>query len=792
MFGREGGAFPVSLSCGKNRIFSSEEPALHLKLSDGRILHPFLPKGFTPLKKRIDSEDILQFDRVPFIDEEGKDFEKLFLSQRYEFTGDGIVFAQTSLVFEDYALDAPDIVSCSLSFALDFSSFANVAVPYGASPDLASCSGMGSIEGVFPGIRRTFNFSYEREDGRGGYFELFMEGPKGILSSDTDSSLAENCESSIMQSGSMSIISWEFLKKPVKLSRNMDFRMLIKWGCLAAESPVSRRNPPLRLYHWIECFEERIPTRECIRLLAAAGADALILHEQWRCDVSGIAFPWDAQKLRECIDEAHKNNIRIVLYVRGHNETTIDNDEGAFFDIYLKKDFDGLYADFGGAWNCVNPDFKKFYLKWKSLRKRVGKYGLLYSHTGGLFSGVGLTPGIIDGYVFGEGENGSVTRDSFTHKNLSGAMLTTGSFWTAAFPHYGAERTVAFMASAGQYPHVPLGRQFLESSLAHPTCPGINDLYLRPLWKLYGILKGTRDLEIYNEFNSSGIIENPDRNANGVYLVLDRDKELALLVISDLSGKASECKITVNWDKLSFSLKRKTLYLLEPEKNSPGKAVPSSPRKVFSFSLAPYQCIGFLLGEGAKEDVSERLGEYEKPYCALSSEAEEYLCVLSEQKRIRENLGFPAKNYYVRLTLPQPPIPCVCNRSFYAMTHEVGIDRNGSFISLGYITREGFTNTLPPQSELLKPCETTPWINVRKFLREEGPVLLGIRSYWQNGPKCIPYFHSLINIDVSPTPKDPGSTTCFHFMNEVEVDRSILHFRVNLTSKTTKNRINSN
>ena len=77
----------------------------------------------------------------------------------------------------------------------------------------------------------------------------------------------------------------------------------MQWGWLFAATPVRRRLPPMRMYHLLDYFEYRTPTREQARQIAAAGADIVIIHETWRLDVGGGSFPYCRERLREFISE---------------------------------------------------------------------------------------------------------------------------------------------------------------------------------------------------------------------------------------------------------------------------------------------------------------------------------------------------------------------------------------------------------------------------------------------------------------------------------------------------------
>ncbi len=84
---------------------------------------------------------------------------------------------------------------------------------------------------------------------------------------------------------------------------------------------------------------------------------------------------------------------------------------------------------------------------------------------------------------------------------FSGFNAVCGTMWTAAFPEYGTSAMIPFLASTGQFPHSPLGTQLPTSSLVHPPEPGTNDVFLRALWRLWGLFHDERDITVGNEHN---------------------------------------------------------------------------------------------------------------------------------------------------------------------------------------------------------------------------------------------------------------------------------------------------
>ncbi|MBQ9338463.1 MAG: hypothetical protein IJS14_14325 [Lentisphaeria bacterium] len=760
---------------------SKEKYPLEIRLGNGKTLHPVIPPGYREEHYRLEDHERVQFDRIPFADQEGNPFASMFLTTRYEFWDDGTVFANSYFVCEKYLPDFT-IRSYAFNFTLDLSGFEETAVPVGVPADFGRfCSGAADGSWKQDGIRTNFNFSCRRKDGPDAYVEIFMEDAPSLERKH------EHRTTSLTWQDRRAAVTWDFQSEEAAPSRDFEWAQLNSWGFLFRSAPQQRRNPPLRMYHLIDNYEGRMPSLRTLRLMAEAGADAVVLHEAWRSDPVNFAVPWDPKALRDFIEEAHRLAIRVVLYIRGHRELTTEEDCCDWFGMYLKADWDGLYADFGGAHNGLIDGkirYRLHYLKIRRIRKVLGKYGLFYAHCGMLSSGIGLTPELIDGYVSGEGERGALGSGRFIHEHISGSCLTNGTFWTAAFPHYGDGRMVPFMASAGQYPHAPLGTQWKSSSLSHPGVPGINDLYLRGLWKLWGTFKFMRDLTYYTDYNSIGVLDDPDRGNTGAYLQLAPEKKCALLILSNFSNRPRRCSVTVRWEKTVFRGLEKNckVYRLTPDSRSPGKAMPYDSVTDFSLDLPGHAVGGFLLGE--ESFLAEAVRDFERPYPAASEEQEAYLREVAVQRKYREMPDRPEEELYMKMVMPEAHVPFICVKDFHSLEHRVGtMDGNGKFVQLGYITKRGFTKEKPAPEDWVWAEEESPWISLRELFPEGGRHNVVIRSYGVTICEGE-YFHSLHTLILSPA-KDRNSAGArtLVFCNEVEPERENFHFPVWLTER---------
>jgi hypothetical protein len=231
------------------------------------------------------------------------------------------------------------------------------------------------------------------------------------------------------------------------------------------------------MFHYFS-NQRRYPTPDCVRKMAAAGADVVTFHENWRSDTINGGTPYDPRALREMVATAHDCGMRVALYVRGYEHAEVE-EKTDWFPRFLERDRDGLYVDGGGADSYRTPKnidyvggrihFRGWYLDARARRERVGKYGLVFAHSGTTFSAVGMTDGLVTGYVSGEGERGVVIKSREHHAYYSCSRIVPATMWTAAFPEYGTAAMVPYLASTGQFPHVALGAQFETMTSRAPS-----------------------------------------------------------------------------------------------------------------------------------------------------------------------------------------------------------------------------------------------------------------------------------------------------------------------------------
>ena len=745
---------------------------LTLTLADGRTLSPAFGTGTETLTRRKGTAQIVEFNHLMLSDDAGHAEPGFSLCLRYELYDDGTAF--TDAFFLGESLPVPALKGFELKIPLSLSEFETVRWSLAYRPkkvdgaliqtsaperELPPGKNRKCEHGIFP----LAGFNMWMKDGPSCYAEFFMEGDNVPAGDPADN------ESSITWENGNPVMRWNFLTKEVRPECG-PWQWRNRWGWVIAPASQSRRLPPLPMYHYFDNLAH-YPTDEAMEAMAASGAQVLILHENWRTDVQNGAQPYDSVRFRQIVDQAHRHGLRVMLYIRG-NEQSIVEENGEWFANLLQYDRDGLYMDYGGPFHWMSPPdeiyqggkifFRRHYLENVDRRKIVGPNGLFYSHTGPMFSALGMTGGTIDGYVSGEGERGLLVRSRLDHAYFSMATVCPGTMWTAAFPEYGEPRMVPFLAATGQSPHVPLGTQFPSSSLSHPAAPGINDVNFRPLWKLWNLMKGTENLRIFNDYNCCGIFARSEKVSH--YLMSAGDRMVC--IFANFTDTPLEVDPFV--DFAAAGIETGPLHLCLPTVESPGEVLPFDGKP---FSLGPY-------GIGAICSGKLDIPEYEKPYPPLPEICRKHLANVEEQRRYRAGLG-SAPEWWVRLSIPDLPIAYETSMivDLYDNRYELCEETPEGLRKLGYLGRSGFQQEMTPKEDFIVNGTESVWIPLRGVVGP-GEHKLVLRSlhrgdlYYVNSP-----FYSFVVLDVTNKQNGPGSR--IEFMNELESERSELHFTLN-------------
>ena len=731
---------------------------------DGRVLYPACGSGTEIRTRDRDRARIIEFDDLALTDVAGNAEAGLRLSLRYELYDDGTAF--TDAFFIGDALPPPSLKGFELRIPLSMAVFETVRWSLSYRPkkvDGALIQTSAPERELPPGENRALEhgilplagFDLWMKDGPSCYAEFFVEGDN-VPAGDP-----ENNASSVIWENGDPVLSWNFLTREARPPFG-PWQWRNRWGWVVTPAPRTRHLPPLPMYHYFDNLV-RYPTDETMDAIAASGVQVLILHENWRRDIQNGGQPYDPVRFRRIVDQAHRHGLRVMLYIRG-NEPSIVEENGEWFSELLQYDRDGLYMDYGGPFHWQDPPdenypggrigFRRHYLNNLARRKIVGPHGLFYAHTGPMFSALGMTGGTIDGYVSGEGERGLMVRSRLDHAYFSMAPVCPGTMWTAAFPEYGEARMAPFLAATGQSPHITLGTQFPSSSLAHPPAPGINDVNFRPLWKLWNLMKGTEDLRIFSDYNSSGMFARSEQVSH--YLMSAADRHVCVFANFADSPQTVDPFI----DFAAAGIRPEALRLCLPTRETPGKALP--------FDGKPY-------GVGAICAGIFDFTEYEQPYPALPEVGRKYLAKIEEQRFNRAGRGC-AEEWLLRLSIPDLPLSyegsmvldLYDNYTELCEVTEHGVEK------LGYLGRSGFHRKPPPREELVVNGVDSVWIPLRKIVGG-GRRKLMLRSlhrgdmYYVDSP-----FYSFVVLDIAREAGKPEYR--IEFMNELEPERSELHF----------------
>lgn len=728
-------------------VVTSGDYSFELELEDGTVLTPCAGEHFAD---EADGIKQIEFHHVKWENAEKKTVPGLLGSFCHELHPDGTMF--TDGFFASSGTTPPGICRFELKIRLRLGKaeklrWASFFRPQAADGTLIQTAAPERfIERNLPrvlenGIMPMVSFQTLQHNSPQLYTEFFMEGGNSI------SGKAEDNESSVTWQDGDPVIRWNFQKNPCR-HHNLPWQWRNHWGFVIRNAPVKRHFPPMTLYHYFDNFRH-YPDSECLRIMAECGCQVLAMHENWRLDVQNGGVPYDEKAFRELIENAHRLQIRVTPYIRG-NENSVEEDHAGWFLHYLKKNFDGLYMDYGGPFHEITPPdecyqngrihFRRHYMKLRELRKTIGPDGVFYIHTGPLFSALGLN--FADGYVSGEGEQGILLKGRTEHEYFSMSSAAHGTLWTAAFPEYGTPAIVPFLAAAGQAPHSTLGTQLRSSSLDHPSVPGLNDVVYRPLWKLWRIFRNEKDISVFNDFNARGKFDTGDPEFIGHCLMVSGGK--SLLILSNFSPEKQNVRI-----RTPFLSGGNAVLLLN------GKALPW---KEEEFEMEGFGVAGILTG-GSEEDLED----YLKPYPPLSERGKEILAEIQRQKFLREN---PPRWADVSLRIRLAEIPGA------PYEESLVYDLYSSEIVL-YELGTGGEKRLLSRIGRLMFGEDSRTFHLSSLL-PPGRHRLAVQSFYEGQP-----FYSLVEARLF-NPEHPEEEYTVMFNNALDADRSILSWETEI------------
>ena len=743
----------------------SSGPELTIFVAGRGVVRPSA-RGSEPVRYTTNGAEAVEFCDLQWIDAKGAVVPDFHLALRHEFFPDGTVF--TTALFHAETAHPPKCRDFKLTFPLDFSGFDDCRFAVyprfgsGGAVDIQRIAAQRFVPAgkeieYADNLPIEYSFNLFRNAGPSLYAEVFLESG-AVLDGD-------NAQGSgrIRWEGGSPVVEWNFqTTDTTKDHRPLQWRN--RWGWRIVPPETRRKLPPQHCYQFIDNYRH-YPTEEELETIARSGCTMLILHSNWRRDAANGSVPYDPEKLRMIRDMAAKYGISLLLYIRGSEKEIVEG-AGEWFPRLLDKDRDGLYMDYAGPMSRMAPPeefacggtvlYYQHYRTLKRLREHLGANGVLIGHTGAWFSNVGMS--FCDAYISGEGERGQLLAGRKEYEYFTMAAAVPGSLWSAAFPEYATTEIIPFIASAGQFPHSPLGMQFASSSLLHPPEPGINDAVFRPLWRIWKLFGKERNVAVFSDCNCAGVFGGA---ANvGHYLMVSADGRRALLVLSDFGGRG---EVSVDWSKTGFDPAGKRCFRLAPDEASPGRAQEAG-KLTAEFAAYPAEAYYF-----APDDAGIAEFEADYPDCGQSGRA--FLAEIEQQRQWRKPA--PTRKAELRLYLDDH----LCT----ALEDSMVVDLFDEEVKLGVVTKEGFRplgiitpdGLTPPDADggpRIQSGATTPPVDLAALLGP-GKHHVAVKSYYHGGP-----FYNFVTARLTT---DAGEYA-LEFRNQLEPDRSELNFELTL------------
>ena len=776
-FDRENGGLPSKVAVLESdgrmtELFKENSWQLEVELENGEVLHPVASKDQIDCYEDGNCINVT-FRNLHFINGEGKLFPDHYLCISHEIFDDGTAFTEMFFFVRD--VDAVGIRRFEVIARPDFNDFDSLRWscrqrPLAVDGTLvtAQCDRFipaGSDQHFESAAIPIFGFNATRKFAPSLYADIFMEGHASLSQKISDVSTTVKWQENSPE------LRWNFQNKP--FPKPVINQLRNRWGWVIRPAENTRHLPPMKMYHYFDNYL-RYPDADMISAIAASGCDIMIIHENWRSDTQNDGIPFDPDAFIRMRDALHANNIRLAVYIRGNEESVVAR-HAHWFKRLLTYNFDGLYMDYGSPCSHLETPtegfcggrilFRKHYSVMAALRETVGPDGLLFSHTGPSFSALSMP--FMTGYVSGEGERGLLIRSREEHEYFSMAPVITGTLWSAAFPEYASKQIIPFLAASGQYPHSALGRQFKSSSLVHPSVPGINDTAFEELWGLWSIFRNEKDVSVINDYNSCGVF--PEDKQTGHYLMISRNRNMALLIISNFNENSAEADCRADWEKCGLDISGMKIHLLSR------KSVTLQEELPVSLAIDGCGVAGILLSvpEISVDGLVER---FVRPKPELAAAGKAYLAEVAMQKESREK-AFPWQETWIRLhvtDLTPTPYEDSMTLDLFDNAFELGeILADGSFRRIGWVDKRGFSTTADEKQNLFAGESSPP-------VKLNGLFASGVRKLALFSTHFEQPFYSFGILEIASSPEFGGETRKIEFLNDLEPDRAFLHFTVSL------------
>jgi hypothetical protein len=289
-------------------------------------------------------------------------------------------------------------------------------------------------------------------------------------------------------------------------------------------------------------------------------------------------------------------------------------------------------------------------------------------------------------------------------------------------------------------------------------------------------MKECKNLEIYNDYNSKGVLSYAD-NSTAANVMVSHDGKSALVILANFSETEKESSVGVDWKNTVLKPgKNCVCKALMPGFESPGTPETHASMSEFRAKIAGNGCVGWLLCKDKKELV-KILKNYEVPYSKPDEDEKKYLSALKEQENLRKAVK-SEQIIFLKVMVPTLALPYDESMwwDLFDSALQIGIfDLSGKFEPRGWISRNGFAGIKPEKNDYVWPGQCTAWIPLHKHF-PPGKHKLGIRSIHLGEP-----FYSFVRVTLSSKPTDSAAGAyTLKFMNELEHDRSFICFKINI------------
>lgn len=780
-FTPNGGGFPSKIAQVLRRdkveqVVATEKPWMQLQFADGSQSYPFLPEDMEPSRRQEpDGTTYLLFSGIPW-KMDGNVLDDWTLDIEYELHNDGVGFI-TATVINDGKVK-PDVKDFLLQIPMNFGDDQNVLYHYWLRPqDIDGGAIQAYSKSIYnelsqkesitvPGmLLPVMGFDFGKQHRLYRRIEWFMEEQVSL-----QEEKPTNTQTQLDWTAEGPVLTYSFATEGMKCTNN-PYVWTNRFGFTLTQTPKMRQKAPIRLYHQMDAYT-RYPTDAQIAKMAAEGADMLILHEAWRKNMRNGGAPWNEKEFRRVIDTCHRHGIRVAPYIRGNEDSAQENQCG-WFDLYFKKNYDGLYVDYGGPHCYVEKNglypggrvgFHKHYKVIQSLRQRVGEDGTIILHIGPFFGGTVL-PSLVDAFCSGECEKGKMIETRTAHAHYSKSTMAPTSLWTAAFPSYRTNKICPHAVVTGQFPHVSLGVQIPSSSLANPVETG-NATYMRTIWRYFGLMKEEKNISFANDICDDAFVCDCDLTGVGEYTMTDGSR---LLLVGNFADHQRMCKVS------GFAMpseKQKCWLLFANEDGC--RVEPCDAAQQFAWMLPAYGTAGILFAEG-NEKWQGRLAEFVKPYPEKDEADLAFDRQVQEMGKLRSE-PMSGKKMYMQMYIPfsnptweKPLWDDLYETTLYRL---FATDSNGNQKDLGYVSKAGLTKEIPALEDRPWQLESSPWISLHDKL-PTGCWNMELHAY-----RVDEDYYSLAEVHLKTAKEE--SAVVLTYMGELDEDRSRLTFKINI------------